>query len=224
MSQQKYSIIAVLLITALCGGVYCQQAYDCNKGCMECRSDVGCTRCYNSMLKPKQATETSRLLQVDQAQKYDCYPLDPSDQCAAYDQYSCMFCKPGYFLNGRQNFCFAYTMKDCVIGISLEKNLNKCRLCENGFTSQGDNGCVTFTDPKIGQSWNCLRGARGSLGVVCEQCADGYSANKDGFCIKTPREAEGCMQFDDKMNCQVCNFFNNYFSVTKDSQKCTKFQ
>ena len=78
----------ILLATLLFNIALCQQAYDCAPGCMECTSADGCTACYNTILSPKKFIGLVSESFSQQAQKWDCYPKQPSDNCAVYAFFS----------------------------------------------------------------------------------------------------------------------------------------
>ena len=160
--------------------------------------------------------------------KWDCAPQDPTDLCAQYavgsnpGEILCTACKPGYAFDVQKRVCFPATIKNCFVSILMSSE--QCFGCQNNtYLSQDLLSCLPFPQPAVGKFANCLlMSVDGNGRQSCVQCTQGFTSY-NGFCVSTPADVPGCLGLDkDSQECLACNVFDGWYSMTKDSKKCTK--
>ena len=139
-------------------------------------------------------------------EKYDCFPKDPSDNCAIYFKasfgsfYECKQCKQGYALLATTSSCILNTIKDCTYSIKAFDSW-KCQTCINGNPNPKFDGCEPFNDPPSGTAYKCLEGGRDIdaddwTAKYCLRCMEGFSLDNNRYCVSTPPTLPGCLYVD----------------------------
>ena len=161
--------------------------------------------------------------------KWDCAPLDAGDNCVFYflganpGQIQCGLCKPGFSFDFIRKICIKSNIANCAQSV-FDSNVEKCAACQNStYPSQDLSSCLPYPSPVSGKFANCvLMGLDQNMKPSCTNCSQGFTVY-NGYCVSTPTEIDGCMAFDkDGNNCLICKVMDGWFSMTKDSQKCTK--